>query len=276
MRVLPTVGALERSAALAAEATERAHRVGHLPSLADTLIGCCTQAWLVRDTEAMRRRSADLVELAEAHGFPYYVSRARCNEGWVAVEEGRVAEGIGLIAGNLAFLRRAGNVLHTCQAEAMLSDAHLVAGDPDAALAHVGEALRIAARTGEAWLSADLHRRLGGILLRGAGGDATRAEERFRRALKIARSQAARLWELRAARDLARLCRDQGRLAEARRLLAPVYASFTEGFSFPDLVEARALLDELGAAPARGRDRPRDEARTPRGPDRLREPAPER
>src|SRR5687768_16525243 len=127
----------------------------------------------------------------------------------------------------------------------MLSDAYVAAGETDAALVHGEEALRIAARTGEAWLSADLHRRLGGVLLRGAGGDATRAEERFRCALEIARSQSALLWELRAARDLARLRRDQGRIAEARDLLAPVYASFTEGFAFPDLVEARALLDEL-------------------------------
>jgi predicted ATPase len=50
--------------------------------------------------------------------------------------------------------------------------------------------------------------------------------------------------------SLARLRRDQGRLAEVRDLLAPVYASFTEGFAFPDLVEARALLDELEAAAA--------------------------
>ena len=42
------------------------------------------------------------------------------------------------------------------------------------------------------------------------------------------------------------LLRDQGRPAEARALLAPVYAAFTEGFGFPDLVEARTLLEELG------------------------------
>jgi hypothetical protein len=65
-------------------------------------------------------------------------------------------------------------------------------------------------------------------------------------------------------------------VAEARGLLAPVYAAFTEGFTFPDLVEARALLDELGAAPANGADRRPEQAPTPRGPDQLREPAPGR
>jgi predicted ATPase len=51
---------------------------------------------------------------------------------------------------------------------------------------------------------------------------------------------------LRAAVSLARLRRDQGRHAEARGLLAPVYDWFTEGFGTPDLKEAKALLDELG------------------------------
>jgi predicted ATPase len=45
--------------------------------------------------------------------------------------------------------------------------------------------------------------------------------------------------------SFARLRRDQGRGAEARDLLAPVYGSFTEGFDTPDLKEAKVLLDEL-------------------------------
>jgi predicted ATPase len=53
------------------------------------------------------------------------------------------------------------------------------------------------------------------------------------------------MWELRAATSLARLWRDQGRRAEARDLLAPVYGWFTEGFDTADLKSAKALLDEL-------------------------------
>jgi predicted ATPase len=55
-----------------------------------------------------------------------------------------------------------------------------------------------------------------------------------------------KLWELRAAASLARLRRDQGRHAEGRDLLAPVYGWFTEGFDTVDLKAAKALLDELG------------------------------
>jgi len=55
----------------------------------------------------------------------------------------------------------------------------------------------------------------------------------------------AKLWELRPAMGLARLRRDQGRHAEARDLLAPVYGWSTEGFDTPDLKDAKALLAEL-------------------------------
>jgi predicted ATPase len=54
-------------------------------------------------------------------------------------------------------------------------------------------------------------------------------------------------WELRASRSLARLWRDQGKVSEARELLASVYGWFTEGFDTRDLKEAKALLEELGA-----------------------------
>ena len=72
------------------------------------------------------------------------------------------------------------------------------------------------------------------------------AEDSYRRALAVARRQSAKFWELRAAISLARLWRDQGKRAEARDLLAPIYEWFTEGFDTPVLQEAKALLDELG------------------------------
>ena len=50
---------------------------------------------------------------------------------------------------------------------------------------------------------------------------------------------------MRAALSLARLRRDQGRPAEARDLLTPIYGWFTEGFDTQDLKDAKALLDEL-------------------------------
>jgi predicted ATPase len=74
--------------------------------------------------------------------------------------------------------------------------------------------------------------------------DTARAEAYFERALKVARAQQAKSFELRAATSMARLWREQGKRYEAREILAPVYGWFTEGFDTLDLKQAKALLDE--------------------------------
>jgi class 3 adenylate cyclase len=64
--------------------------------------------------------------------------------------------------------------------------------------------------------------------------------------LAKAREQGAKLWELRAARDLAELMDRQGKRAAACELLAPVYGWFTVGLGSPDLIAAQRLLAEMG------------------------------
>ena len=73
------------------------------------------------------------------------------------------------------------------------------------------------------------------------------AEAAFESAIVIARRQQAKAFELRAAISLARWRRHQGRDREARELLEPVLAWFTEGFDTPDLIDADALLRDLDA-----------------------------
>jgi len=119
-----------------------------------------------------------------------------------------------------------------------------MAGQIEEGLTLLEEAFQIVERTGERWLEAELYRHKGQLLMR--QGHPAAAEELYRKALRIARDQEARLWELRAATSLARLWREQGRRAEAHELLAPVYGWFTEGFDTADLKEAKALLEELG------------------------------
>ena len=126
---------------------------------------------------------------------------------------------------------------------AILAEAHRAAGQLAEAQGTVATALAVAAQTGQPYFDADLHR-LDGDLLLATGGPADEAVARYHRAA-IAREQGARSLELRAATSLARLWRDQGKRAEARDLLAPVYAWFTEGFDSRDLQDAKALLEEL-------------------------------
>jgi predicted ATPase len=99
--------------------------------------------------------------------------------------------------------------------------------------------------TGERYFEAEIHRLEGHLLLAESGS--AEAEACYVNALQVARAQEARSLELRAACDLARQWRAQGKIAKARDLLAPVYGWFTEGFDTLDLKEAKILLDELRA-----------------------------
>ena len=69
------------------------------------------------------------------------------------------------------------------------------------------------------------------------------AESLFVEAIELARAQASKLLELRAATSLARLWQAQGKHAKANDVLYPVYSWFNEGFASADLVEAKRLLD---------------------------------
>ena len=83
------------------------------------------------------------------------------------------------------------------------------------------------------------------LLLRQTGTPQAEAEAWLQRALDVACRQEAKSLELRAAMSLARLWQQQGKQAEARALLAPIYGWFTEGFDTADLLEAKALLQAL-------------------------------
>jgi predicted ATPase len=107
----------------------------------------------------------------------------------------------------------------------------------------LADAQDIIERTQERDYEAEMYNIRGELLL--TMSEWAAAEDSYRTALAVARRQTAKRWELRAATSLARLWRDQGKRTEARDLLAPIYAWFTEGFDTPVLQEAKALLDQL-------------------------------
>jgi predicted ATPase len=79
------------------------------------------------------------------------------------------------------------------------------------------------------------------------------AEAGLHRAINVARRQQARSWELRATTSLARLWQKQGKEKEARQSLAGIYGWFVEGLDTADLIEARALLEQLSSVDRNGR-----------------------
>ena len=126
-----------------------------------------------------------------------------------------------------------------------LAEAYALLGKPAEERNCLAEAARLVETTGKRVLEAELLHRVPGSLLN-AAGDRSGAERHYRQAIAVAERQSAKLFQLRASVSLARLWRDQGKRAEARDLLGPIYDWFTEGFDAPDLKDAKALLAELG------------------------------
>jgi predicted ATPase len=185
-----------------------------------------------------------VIALCAEKGIPFWQTVASINHGYALTSQGCLGEGIAEASQALAIYRAIGaNVLQTLYLT-LLAGMHLMAGQVDAGLVVVDEGLAAVAETDEHIVEAELHRLRAELLSRQARE--AEAEADLCQALAIAQGQQARMWQLRATVSLCRLWRKQGKPAEAHRILAEIYGWFTEGFDTPDLVEARALLTELG------------------------------
>ncbi len=178
-----------------------------------------------------------------------YEAQARITRGWALTEQGSVEEGITEMRQGITEYQQTATSLLRPQFLGLLSEALGKAGEFEAALGHLDEALRLAHRNGDALYLPELHRIRGELLLMQAKGEfnprtVADAEECFRRSIKIAQRQEAKSWELRTTVSLARLYQSQNRTEEAREVLTAVFDWFTEGFETKDVREAKSLLDE--------------------------------
>jgi tetratricopeptide (TPR) repeat protein len=236
-------GQADAAIARSHEVVALARRLNHPFSVASALFFETAIHWLRRDVAAQLERAAEVVALSEAQGFPFWLGVGHAFHAAARVTAGNTG-GLSEILDGLVLVGETGSQAGAPWIFAVLAEAQRAAGHLAEAQGTVATALAVAAQTGQPFFDADLHR-LDGDLLLAAGGTADEAAARYHRALAIAREQGARSFELRAATSLARLWRDQGKRAEARALLAPVYGWFTEGFDTRDLIDAKALLEDL-------------------------------
>jgi DNA-binding SARP family transcriptional activator len=200
------------------------------------------------DPATFRRQAKEALELATEFNATYYRAWAHILAAYAETLDRPEAVAISRLREAIQSFEDTGARLRLPYYLALLAEAHLRAGEADAGLAVVEEASACSRDTNERWWDPELHRLRAELLLRG-GADVAEAETALGRALEVARGQAARSLELRAACSLARGWTATGRDAEGRDLLAPVVASFTEGRGTPDLEAARALLARLDARP---------------------------
>jgi predicted ATPase len=152
-----------------------------------------------------------------------------------------------MLTSAITTFRSTGATIYAPTQLSYLATAYAKLGQFDDARRSIGEAITAMETSKETWFEAELNRIAGEIALKSSEPDLANAETYFERALAVARQQQAKSWELRAAMSMARLWRDQGKVQQARELLAPVYGWFTEGFDTRDLKEAKALLEELAS-----------------------------
>ena len=220
--------------------------IGHARSLCIALAqAACPISLFVGDLPATERAVATLLDEAAGHALAIWHTWGRAFEGMLYIKRGDAVNGLALLRTAQGELRETGFAALYTEILRALAEALAGAGEVAEGLVTIDEALARSERDEERWCVAELLRIKGELLLLQAGPDAVvGAEDHFRQAIDWAGRQSALSWELRAATSLARLWREQSRKEEARELLAPIYARFTEGFATADLRTAKALIDE--------------------------------
>ncbi len=182
--------------------------------------------------------------IATEQGFPFWHALGTLHKGAGLLLQGRREESLPLLLKGFgafratgaevrvpSYLGSVGRCLHAVRA---------LRGRAQGA----GRRAGVAEKNDDRCHEAELYR-LKGELLLAESRDETAAEDCFRRAIETARRQQSKAWELRATMSLARLWQRQGRRDEARDALAAIYGTYTEGFTTPDLVDAKALVECL-------------------------------
>jgi class 3 adenylate cyclase/predicted ATPase len=227
------------------ESRALAHAIGHAFSLGHAVdFSACLHQFCRLGAETQTAGEQETA-IATEQGFPLWHACGTLHRAAGMLQQGRCAEALPLLLKGLDAFRATGAVVRVPYYLGMLGDAYTQAGRFQEAHQSFNEALAIAERNDDRFAEAELHRLRGELLLAESPEQAVAAEDCFQQALATAVRQQSLAWQLRAATSLARLWQRQGRKGEAHAALAAVYDRFTEGFTTPDLVDAKALLQSL-------------------------------
>jgi predicted ATPase len=244
-RTLWLLGYPAQALARVRDAMALAHALSHPYSLAyaRSMVPCVSQ--FRRDVSAVYEHAEAAVVLATEQGFPQWAAEGTILRGWALAMQGQGEAGMAQVRQGIAAWRATGAALLVPYFCTVLADVCDHLGHTEEGLQALAEAHTLVEQQEERWWEAEIARLRGVLLLRQTGTSPAEAETWLQRALDVARSQQAKSLELRAAMSLSRLWQQQGKRADARELLAPIYGWFTEGFDTADLQEAKALLEEL-------------------------------
>ena len=187
----------------------------------------------------------ELTALADDKGILPWKASGLTHKGWLFALTGKALKATQTITSGMTESRSTGATHWILLSLPYLTRAYADLGQFTDARRCIGDAMTAIETTKQRWWEAEVYRTAGEIAQLPPDRDDASAKSHFEHSLAVARQQQAKSWELRTAMSLARLWRDQGKVQQARELLAPVYGWFTEGFDTRDLKEAKALLEEL-------------------------------
>ena len=245
-RTLWYVGYPDQAVQQSQEARTMADALAHPYYVSDTLLESAHLYACRREWQSVHAHAEAALALATAYGFARVAAQGTLFRGRALAAQGQHREGLTQMQQGLAAHRATGTVIGLPFWLAQLAEAYGQAGQVEAGVPLLVDALAVVDKTGVRASAAELHRLRGALLLQQPVPETQAAAACFQQALTVARRQQAKAWELRAATSLARLWQQQGKRAAAYALLAPIYGWFTEGLDTADLQEAKALLEELG------------------------------
>jgi predicted ATPase len=231
----------------AERALKNAREIGHPTTLMYALHFAGFNHICCREYAAAIAQVDELIALADERGTLYWKAFGTVLRGSLFALTGKALDAVQAITLGITSLRASESTLYEPYYLSYLAIAYADLGQIDDARRCTADTIDKVERLKEKWCEAEVNRIAGEVTLKSPAPDTEKAEEYFDRALAVARQQQTKSWELRAAMSLARLWRDQGKVKQARELLAPVYGWFTEGFETLDLKEAKALLDALSS-----------------------------
>jgi predicted ATPase len=240
---LLALGKLSRAEALQVHSRELAEAGDHVATTAFVHHHGCFFAMASARPDVVQTLAAEMLQLAERERLSIWLATGRIYQGWSVAFTSQDEDAVRIIDEGLARWRATGARLWLPVYLALRADALVALRREREAAVSLAQARDLATETPDRHFVSEIHRRMAVVQL--ATGDRDAAERALVLARQLAAEQRAMLYQLRATRDLARLWADQGQRQQARDLLAPVYGWFTEGLDLPDLVEAKALLEEL-------------------------------
>ncbi len=222
-----------------------ARELAHPPSIAHALLWVCMVRYYRGETAETARLAESLIALANEQVSEISLAHGVAFRGCSRVSRGQRNEGIAEIREGLEHYRATGARTSVGFFLTLLGQELLNNGRLEEAESEMSEALALIKHAGAGWWEPEIHRLRGEILLASPTPDTDAVDAHLSRGIRVARTRRNQSFELRSTTTLARFRRDQGRSAEARQLLKPVYDRFAEGFDTRDLAMAKALLADL-------------------------------